>query len=79
MCSGDEFATVWRRVSATSGCDGWGSTECHRVHSEWRRAGYPRPIESFIRWRANVGSRDDWRPGYPLPFAHHYPSADEYV
>lgn len=53
--AGHEFTSEWYRLARKGWCDEYGASEYYRVLREWIEADLPRPIEPFIRWRANVG------------------------
>jgi hypothetical protein len=50
------FRHYWKYMSDQGWCDGWGGAECLRMWREWRRAGYPRDVRTFIVRRANIGA-----------------------
>ncbi len=55
-----DFDTVWDRLEQVGACDGRGGAEYERVRAEWTAEGtYRGDLESFIRWRANVGPVDE--------------------
>lgn len=44
-----QFETTYRRLEAECLVDGWGGSQCRRLYEEWRAAGRPADVESFIR------------------------------
>lgn len=50
------FEAAYERLAQVGACDTPGGVEYQRVRAEWRRAGRPEDVETFIRERANVGA-----------------------
>ncbi len=50
------FNEAWTRLADQGRCDGWGGTECERVHGQWVEAGCPvLGLDDFIHARINAG------------------------
>jgi hypothetical protein len=50
------FDQIWEVWSEEGACDAPGGAEYRRVRNEWIQNGYPTPISTFIRARANIDS-----------------------
>jgi len=55
-----EFDKIYFKLSESGWCDSCYGMEYQRVYEEWKLLNYPKPIDVFIKWRANVTSESDF-------------------
>ena len=51
---GQYFRETWCKLSREGACDVYGGMECDRVYREWKEAGSPNDLMTFIRRSANM-------------------------